>query len=397
MQGMIAGNWVVEKLLGEGGMGKVYLARHRHFDSLAALKVLSASLTEDQSFRSRFLQEARTQYKLQHPNIAKVIDYLEEDGKYCLLVEYLPGGTLADVIDGSAGPVETGLALSWTAQALSALDYAHQKGVIHRDIKPSNIMFDDADVVKVMDFGIALVIGGRRLTNTGTTVGTPGYMSPEQIIRPKEVDHRTDVYSMGIVLYEMLTGQVPFQRETDFATGFAQVNDPPPPLRDLNPAVSQDLERAVMRALAKDPNHRYSGCGEFADDLERLSESRRLDSRASEAVRPPSLISESAEATDRAVDQGVPASEVSSPQSPPSPKIHSAQGSKAFVPGESDTTALLPDTPKRGLTDFLVGFLLVAGILAAAFTGTAGWLAGILAAALLVAAILIAVKRGGTT
>jgi serine/threonine protein kinase len=206
--------------------------------------------------------------------------------------------TLADVID--SGAIDISRVLTWTTQALSALDCAHQRGVIHRDIKPSNIMFYDAGNAKLTDFGIALVMGGRRLTSTGMTMGTSEYMSPEQIVSPKDVDHRTDVYSIGIVLFEMLTGRPTFQGEIEFAVRTAQVNDPPPPLRDLNPDVSQDLEHAVMRALAKDPNHRYSGCGEFADDLEQLSESRRLESRVAEAVRPPSLISGSAEATDRA-------------------------------------------------------------------------------------------------
>ncbi|MGH9765170.1 MAG: serine/threonine protein kinase [Blastocatellia bacterium] len=276
MEGMLVGNWTVERLLGEGGMGKVYLARHRHLNTLAALKVLYISLTHDQSFRDRFLQEAQTQSQLQHPNIARIIDYIERESQYYLVVEYLAGGTLADVIDNAHGPLDMARAVSWTRQALSALNYAHQRGIIHRDIKPSNIMFDDEGNIKVMDFGIALVMGGRRLTSTGVTMGTPEYMSPEQIVRPKDVDHRTDVYSMGIVLYEMLSGRVPFDGDTDFAVRAAQVNAPPPPLRYLNPAIPEALEQLVMRALAKDANLRYSGCGEFIGALDRFSTSGPL-------------------------------------------------------------------------------------------------------------------------
>ncbi|MGH9764939.1 MAG: serine/threonine-protein kinase, partial [Blastocatellia bacterium] len=251
----------------------VYLARHRHLNALAALNVLYASYTHDRGFRDRFLQEAQTQYQLQHPNIARVIDYIEQQDQYYLVVEYLPGGTITDMMDHTGGPVEVAKALTWAKQALSGLDYAHQRGVIHRDVKPSNIMFDESGCVKVVDFGIALVVGGRRLTSTGVTMGTPEYMSPEQIVRPKEVDHRTDVYSMGVVLYDTLTGRVPFEGDTDFAVRTAQVNDTPPPLRMLNPSISPALEQVVMKVLAKDPDQRYSGCGEFIGALEQFDAS----------------------------------------------------------------------------------------------------------------------------
>jgi serine/threonine protein kinase len=286
MQSATVGNWITERPLGEGGMGRVYLARHQHLNTLAALKVLYASLTNDQSFRDRFLREAQTQSQLQHPNIARVIDYIEQQGQYYLVVEYLSGGTLAEVIDDTHGPIDISCALAWTKQALYALDYAHQRGVIHRDIKPSNLMFDEAGNLKVMDFGIALVMGGRRLTSTGVTMGTPEYMSPEQIARPKEVDHRTDVYSIGIVLYEMLAGRAPFGGDSDFAIRAAQVNSPPPPLRYTNPAIPEALEQAVMKALAKDPNQRYSGCGEFINALERFSTSGPLPHAAPPAAPP---------------------------------------------------------------------------------------------------------------
>jgi phosphate transport system substrate-binding protein len=270
MEDTVIGNWIVDRLLGQGGMGKVYLARHRHLNTLAALKVLNPSLTHDESFRSRFLQEAQTQSQLEHPNIARVIDYIEHEGQYYLVAEYVPGGTLADVIHNSGAPIDVMRALAWTKQALSALDYAHQRGVIHRDVKPSNIMFDAAGNVKVLDFGVALVMGGRRLTSAGVTLGTPEYMSPEQITQPLNVDHRTDVYSTGIVLYEMLTGRAPFHGDTDFAVKAAQVSEPPPPLGQINPAIPPAVEQVVMRAIAKDPNQRYSGCGEFIVALDRL-------------------------------------------------------------------------------------------------------------------------------
>ncbi len=268
MQDLEVGNWKVGEQIGEGGMGKVYIAHHKFLSTRAALKVLSPLLTSDISFRERFYQEAQTQAQLQHDNIARVLDYVEKDGRFHLIVEYLAGGTLADLIDQTRSPLAIEAALVWAKQALSALDYAHQRGVIHRDIKTSNIMLDENRQAKVMDFGIALVMGGRRLTSTGMTMGTPEYMSPEQIIRPKDVDHRTDVYSMGIVLYEMLTGVVPFNGETDYSIKAAQVNEPPKPLRQVNPNIPEAVETVVMKALTKDPYYRLPGCGQFIRLLE---------------------------------------------------------------------------------------------------------------------------------
>jgi eukaryotic-like serine/threonine-protein kinase len=271
MEPMTVGNWTVEGLLGEGGVGKVFLARHRQLKTLAALKALHVPLTNDPNFGDRFLREAQTQSRLRHAHIARVMDFIEDQGQYYIVIEYLAGGTLADLIDSQRGPLDVSNALTWTNQTLSALDYAHRLGVIHRDVKPSNILFDEAGNVKVADFGIAVVMGGRRLTNAGIMMGTPAYMSPEQIVRPKEVDHRSDIYSVGIVLYEMLGGRVPFPEENDFAVRSAHVNEPPPPLRHLNAAIPDSLDRVVLKALAKDPLRRYADCREFMEALDPFS------------------------------------------------------------------------------------------------------------------------------
>jgi len=172
------------------------------------------------------------------------------------------------VLARAGGPVEIARALAWVRQALSGLDYAHQQRVIHRDIKTSNIMLDHHGQAKVTDFGIALMIGGKRLTSTGVTLGTAQYMSPEQILRPKDMDHRADVYSMGVVLYELVTGRVPFDDDTDFVVKEAQVKQPPPPPRSINPDIPATLEHIILKALEKDPDQRYSGCGEFAKAIE---------------------------------------------------------------------------------------------------------------------------------
>jgi len=266
------GSWIVELIeknkLGEGGMGEVYLARHNTLGSLAAIKLLPPALTNDQEFSKRFFEEAKTQARLKHSYIAQVIDCIAENGQLFLVMEYLEGGTLADVIEKNKSGIEEKQALKWIKQVLDALNYAHQNGVIHRDIKPTNIMLDKHRDAKVLDFGIALEMTADRKTKTGVSIGTPHYMSPEQIRTPKRVDHRIDVYSTSIVLYEMLTGKVPFDGNSDFDIREAQVRNNPLPLKQLNPNISPELEEIVLKGLAKDPNQRYSGCGEFLQVIE---------------------------------------------------------------------------------------------------------------------------------
>jgi len=267
------GRWRLGEILGEGGMGTVYLAHHETLETPAAAKLLSPKLTRDPKFRERFLREAKAQAQLHHPGIARVLDFIEDGEDLCIVVEYLPGGTLAAQLDGEKPlPVET--ALTWARQALEALDYANQRGIIHRDVKPSNIMLDEHERAKVVDFGIALVLDGRRLTTATGSMGTPHYMSPEQIRRPKEVDHRTDVYSMGVVLYEMLAGRPPFNAESDYDLQAAQVNEPPKPLREINPDVPEEIEAVALQALEKNPDGRFPGCGAFARALQAAQETK---------------------------------------------------------------------------------------------------------------------------
>jgi len=264
MIGQQVGNWIIEREIGRGGMGLVYCARHYMLGTPVAVKMLSSTLTGDQKFRDRFFQEARTQAQLRHPHIAQVFDFIEQAGQFYLVIEFLEGDSLESILRSTRQPLEQERVLAWAQQSLAALGFAHQRGIIHRDIKPSNIMLDDKQQAKVTDFGIALVAGEKRMTATGIAIGTPHYMSPEQIIRPKEVDYRSDIYSMGIVLYEMLTGRVPFDSDSDFEVRQAQVSMPPPLPRRLNPAIAEPLERILLKALAKDPNYRYANCAEFA-------------------------------------------------------------------------------------------------------------------------------------
>jgi serine/threonine-protein kinase len=248
-------------------MSTVYLARapeHRH---KVVVKQLKEQLATDAEFVARFRQAATIMRELHHPNLATVIDYIEQDG-HCLLVEeYLPGGSLADLMDRGE-KISQEQALSWCRDILRAIDHAHQNGVVHRDLKPGNLMLDGHGTIKVTDFGIAKAFGGARLTRTRAEMGTPAYMSPEQIRTPQKAYHLTDVYSMGVVLYELLTRRIPFEGDSDFDTKQAVVKDPPPPPRHLNPSISVELEGIILKALRKDPSRRYGGCSEFASRID---------------------------------------------------------------------------------------------------------------------------------
>jgi TonB family protein len=267
MVNTVIGNWKIERKLGQGGMGEVYLARHSYLGTLAALKILSTSLTGEPKFRERFFQEAQMQAQLIHPHIARVIDFIEQDGLFCQVVEYVSGGTAADAIR-ARGALPVSLALRWTKQILSALQCAHLKGIVHRDIKPSNILLEQGGDAKLTDFGIAMATGRDRLTTVGKSIGTPEYMSPEQISTPKEVDERSDIYSVGIALFEFLTGRVPFESDSDFEIYQAQLHDPPPNIRPLNPSVPKQLEDIVRKALKKKPAARYESCAQFLDAIQ---------------------------------------------------------------------------------------------------------------------------------
>ena len=267
------GNWQIERLLAKGGMGEVYLARHIRLGTLAAVKVLPPLLSSDPDLRQRFFQEAQTQAHLRHPHITQILDFIEEGGILFQLIEYLPGGTLADVQHRSGNPSLPHV-ITWTKQALGALAFAHDCGIIHRDIKPSNILLDQHGDAKLTDFGIALVLGDKRLTSTGKFLGTPEYMSPEQITMPKTIDARSDIYSVGIVLFELLTGRVPFTGETDYAICQSQVNDVLPDIGPLNSSVSAALKDIVRTALQKNPGDRYQTCKEFLHSLERFEQSQ---------------------------------------------------------------------------------------------------------------------------
>ena len=283
MIGRRIGSWILERELGQGGMGSVFEARHVALETRAAVKVLSPGLESEGSFRRRFQREAELQAQLRHPNVARVLDYVEDGGQWFLVVEYFARGSLGDFL-AHGEKVSRPQALTWMCQALAGLGHAHAKGIVHRDIKPANLLLSDSGEVVVADFGIARGDGAPGLTTTGITVGTPHYMSPEQIVTPERVDQRSDVYSLGIVLYELLAGRKPFDAASQFAVLQAQVSEPPPPLRAIDSSIPPRLDAVVIRALAKKPEDRYADCASMIRDLERAADASPMNATVHASV-----------------------------------------------------------------------------------------------------------------
>jgi serine/threonine-protein kinase len=267
--GQRVGDYEVLAPLGAGGMGRVFKVRNVISDRQEAMKILLPDFAADPDLAARFMAEIRTLAGLDHPGIAQLHTAFQHNNQFVMVMEFVEGTTLEKL--AAQGRIPLDQALDYAMQVLAALSYAHGRGVIHRDIKPANIMITSHGLVKLMDFGIAKSTNDMNLTRPGTTMGSVYYMSPEQV-RGDIIDARSDLYSFGVTLYEMLTGRKPFQADTSYSVLNAQLNQAPTPPLEVNPAISPELNSIVLHALAKVPEQRFQTADEFRNALKALRE-----------------------------------------------------------------------------------------------------------------------------
>jgi eukaryotic-like serine/threonine-protein kinase len=270
-------HYSINSLIAKGGMGVVWHAWDLAQNEPVAIKAVANDLVANPEFKRRIQDEAHRHQRLQHPNIVPVLDVFEADGETCIVMKLIAGTSLDNFLASQVhNRLETRETIPIVRDILKALNYAHQHGIVHRDVKPPNVLMDKDNQAMLIDFGIALAMGEERRTRTGQIIGTPAYMSPEQITKPKSLDHRSDVYSVGCVFYEMLTGRPPFVKgeeevgDTDFAIQQAHVTKRPVNPKSRVPSIPPDVDELVMAALEKDPNKRLPGCQEFLRLLEQI-------------------------------------------------------------------------------------------------------------------------------
>src|SRR5918994_2197983 len=338
------GRYLIVRKLGSGGMANVYLAHDQELGRRVAIKILDDRHAADEQFVERFRREAKNAAGLSHPNIVSIYDRGEAEGSYYIAMEYVEGRTLKELLV-ARGPSPLGIAIDYTRQILSALRFAHRNGIVHRDIKPHNVIVDGDGRVKVRDFGIARAGAASQMTEAGSVIGTAQDLSPEQA-RGAPVDQTSDLYSTGIVLYELLTGAVPFTGETPVEIAMKHLSQAPVPPSAHRPEVPRDLDYVVLRALAKDPADRYHSAEEMDSDLERIGRGIGVSAETAEAATSVLSRTEVGEAATT---------------------IGPAPASTTYTPGryyEYD------EPPRRSsLWPWLVGLLLVAAVL------VGGWFA----------------------
>jgi len=267
MIGKTISHYKILEKLGEGGMGVVYRAQDTKLDRIVALKFLPRHLLCDEDAKARFIHEAKAASALNHTNITTIYEIDEAEGECFISMEYVEGKSIKQLLKEKTLSIQEILDIS--IQIAEGLNAAHKKAIVHRDIKSDNIMLTDEGLAKIMDFGLAKLKGVSRVTKAGTTLGTVSYMSPEQA-RGEEVDHRTDIWSLGVVLYEMLTGELPFKGEYEQAVIYTILNEEPKLITDLRPDLPGELEHIMNKALSKSPDSRYQKAEDIVINLREL-------------------------------------------------------------------------------------------------------------------------------
>jgi len=314
------GRYKIEELLGQGGMSAVYKATDPNLKRVVAIKMIHSHLSDDPDFVRRFEEEASSVAQLRHPSIIQVYDFNHDDesDSYYMVLEFVPGETFQQHLArlNAAGRKVSSLnAAEYLIDICEAVGYAHQRGMIHRDIKPANLMLNVTGQAILMDFGIAKIVGGQRHTATGAVVGTAMYMSPEQI-KGESPDHRSDIYSLGVTLFEMLSGRPPFEADSAMTLMMMHVNDPVPDLKSLNPEVPDDLVAVIEKALAKDPNDRYQTAAQMAAALRNVVTRIKSGASLEETIPPAATMVETPDLTPKGAGETLVEEPVPFPDSP---------------------------------------------------------------------------------
>ncbi|HEY3928421.1 MAG TPA: serine/threonine-protein kinase [Candidatus Koribacter sp.] len=351
------GDYEILEFIGAGGMGKVFKVRNVISDRVEAMKVLLPELTAQEDLIKRFLHEIKMLATLEHPNIASLHTALTIQGQFVMVMEYVEGTTIAKLME--SGPIPVGKAINYTEQVLSALSYAHSKGIIHRDIKPANMMLTPDGTIKLMDFGIARSKGETSMTMVGTTLGSLYYMSPEQV-KGEPIDGRSDLYALGISLYEMVTGHKPFETGTDYSIMAAHLKEPPKPPIEIRPDLPAALNEIILMAVAKDPAARFQTPDAMRRALGNLSGSASYETKQPMAVPGASAPAGAGTAAFAAAPVPMPTSVPSMPAMAASAPTPQPAPTSGYVP--------MPQAPRsghRGLYMTLGAVIVLIGLVAA--------------------------------